>query len=43
MIFGAFLFQTAIMDTTANDSFEQLLNQVIPLNQHWFTSNRARS
>ena len=28
--------------TNANDSFEQLLNQFIPLNQHWFSSDRAR-
>ena len=28
--------------TNANDSFEQLLNQFIPINQHWFSSDRAR-
>ena len=42
VLFGAFPFQTAVMDTNANDSFEQLLNQFIPLNQHWLTSDRAR-
>ena len=30
------------MDTNANDSFEQLLNQFSPVNQQWFSSDRAR-
>ena len=41
VLFGAFPFQTVVMDTNANDSFEQLLNQFVPLNQHWFSSDRA--
>ena len=44
VLFGAFHFQT-VMDTNttnARDSFEQLLNHFIPLNQHWFSSDRAR-
>ena len=44
VLLGAFHFQT-VMDTNttnANDSFEQLLNQFIPINQHWFSSDRAR-
>ena len=39
-----FHFQT-VMDfntNNANDSFEQLLNQFIPIKQHWFWSARAR-
>ena len=39
-----FHFQS-VMDintNNANDSFEQLLNQFIPINQHWFSSDRAR-
>ena len=42
MLFGAFPFQTVVMDTNANDSFEQMLNQFIPINQHWFSSDHAR-
>ena len=42
VLFGAFPFQNPVMDTNANDSFEQLLNQIIPLKQHWFASDRAR-
>ena len=44
VLLGVFHFQT-VMDTNtknANDSFEQLLNQFIPINQHWFSSDRAR-
>ena len=39
-----FHFQTVLDINTnnANDSFEQLLNQFIPINQHWFSSDRAR-
>ena len=29
-------------DCCDDDSFEQLLNQLIPLNQHWFSSDRSR-
>ena len=42
VLFRAFPFQTVVMDTNAIDSFEQLLNQIIPLSQHWFSSDRAR-
>ena len=42
VLFGPFLFQTVVMDTNANDSFEQLLIQFIPVNQQWFSSDRAR-
>ena len=42
VLFGAFPFQTVVMDTNANDSFELLLNQFIPINPHWFSSDRAR-
>ena len=44
IILGDFHFQTE-MDPNAhnaNDSFEQLLNQYLPINQHWFASDRAR-
>ena len=44
VLLGAFHFQT-VMDlhtNNANDSFEQLLNQFIPINEHWFSSDRAR-
>ena len=44
VLLGVFHFQT-VMDiniNNANDSFEQLLNQFIPINQHWFSSDRAR-
>ena len=44
VLLGAFHFQT-VMDlnaNNANDSFEQLLNQFLPINQHWFSSDRAR-
>ena len=44
VLLAAFRFQT-VMDlnaNNANDSFEQLLNQFIPINQHWFSSDRAR-
>ena len=30
------------MDSTTNDGFEQLLNQFVPMNQQWFSSDRAR-
>ena len=43
---SAFHFQTAMNPTTStnntNDSFEQLLNQYLPVTQHWFSSDRAR-
>ena len=44
VLLGAFHFQTAMRTNTTNgnDSFEQLLNQFIPINQHWFSSDRAR-
>ena len=44
VLLGAFHFQTE-MEPNANnlsDSFEQLLNQYLPINQHWFASDRAR-
>ena len=45
-LLGAFLFQTAMNPNTSanntNDSFEQLLNQYLPVHQHWFSSDRAR-
>ena len=44
VLLGAFHFQT-VMDlnaNNANDSFEQLLNQFLPINQHCFSSDRAR-
>ena len=44
VLLGAFHLQTE-MDTNANnanDSFEQPLNQYLPINQHWFASDRAR-
>ena len=44
VLLGAFHFQT-VMDfnaNNANDSYEQLLNQFLPINQHWFSSDRAR-
>ena len=46
VLLGVFHFQTAMDSNTntnnTNDSFEQLLNQYIPVNQHWFSSDRAR-
>ena len=44
VLLGVFHFQTEMDNNTnnANDSFEQLLNQFIPINQHWFSSDRAR-
>ena len=43
---SAFHFQTAMNPSTStnntNDSFEQLLNQYLPVTQHWFSSDRAR-
>ena len=44
LLLGVFHFQTVMGINTknANDSFEQLLNQFIPINQHWFSSDRAR-
>ena len=44
VLLGAFHFQTAMDSNTnnANDSFEQLLNQYLPINQHWFSSDKAR-
>ena len=30
------------MDSTNNDSFEKLRNQFVPMNQRWFSSDRAR-
>ena len=47
-LFGSSIFQTVVMDSmntnmdTNNDSFEQLLNQFVPMNQRWFSSDRAR-
>ena len=31
-----------INTNNTNDSFEQLLNQYLPVNKHWFSSDRAR-
>ena len=45
VLLGAFHFQTVMDSNTnnANDSFEQLLNQYLPINQHWwFSSDRVR-
>ena len=44
VLLDAFHFQTVMDSNTnnANDSFEQLLNQYLPINQHWFSSDRAR-
>ena len=44
VLLGAFHVQTVMDSNTnnANDSFEQLLNQYLPINQHRFSSNRAR-
>ena len=46
VLLGVFHFQTAMnSNTNANntiDSFEQLLNQYLPVNQPWFSSDRAR-
>ena len=46
VLLGVFHFQTAMdsntITTNTNDSFEQLLNQYLPVNQHWFSSDRAR-
>ena len=45
-LLGGFLFQTAMNPNTStnntNDSLEQLLNQYLPVHQHWFSSDRAR-
>ena len=41
-VFGSSIFQTVEMDSTINDSFEQLLNQFVPVNQRWFSYDRAR-
>ena len=45
-LLSAFHFQTAMNPKTStnntNDSFEQLLNQYLPVTQHWFSSDRAR-
>ena len=41
-LFGSSIFQTVEMDFTNNDSFEQLLNQFVPVIQRWFSSDRAR-
>ena len=45
-LLNAFHFQTAMNPNTStnntNDSFEQLLNQYLPVTQHWFSSDRAR-
>ena len=45
-LLSAFHFQTAMNPNTStnntNDSFEQLLNQYLPVTQHWFSSDRAR-
>ena len=46
IILSVFHFQTAMNPNTStnntNDSFEQLLNQYLPVTQHWFSSDRAR-
>ena len=46
VLLGVFHFQTAMDSNTntnnTNDNFEQLLNQYLPVNQHWFSSDRAR-
>ena len=47
VLLGVFQFQTAMDSNTnaninTNDSFEQLLNQYLPVNQPWFSSDRAR-
>ena len=44
VLLGAFHFQTEMdpIANNSNDSFEQLLNQYLPINQHWFASDRAR-
>ena len=47
VLLGVFHFQTAMDSNTnannnTNDSFEQLLNQYLPVNQPWFSSDRAR-
>ena len=45
-LLNTFHFQTAMNPNTStintNDSFEQLLNQYLPVTQHWFSSDRAR-
>ena len=46
VLLGVFHFQAAMDSNTnannINDSFEQLLNQYLPVNQPWFSSDRAR-
>ena len=44
VLLGAFLFQTVmnLNANNANDRFEQLLNQFLPINQHWFSTDCAR-
>ena len=48
VLLGVFHFQTAMDSNTGannnntNDSFEQLLNQYLPVTQPWFSSDRAR-
>ena len=48
VLLGVFHFQTAMDSNTGannnntNDSFEQLLNQYLPVTQTWFSSDRAR-
>ena len=44
VLLGAFHFQTEMdpIANNSNDSFEQLLNQYLPINQHWFASGRAQ-
>ena len=46
VLLGVFHFQTAMDSNTnannTNDSFEQLSNQYLPVNQPWFSSDRAR-
>ena len=41
-LFGSSIFQTVDMGSAIIDSFEQLLNQFVPVNQQWFSSDRAR-
>ena len=42
LVIASSIFQTVCMDSTTNDSFEKLLNQFVPMNQRWFSSDRAR-
>ena len=42
VFFKLFVFQTVSMKPSRDDSFEQLLNQFVPINRSWFSSDRAR-